>query len=79
MMALGMILFVLGMQFGLECLSYMYVYSTDEYRDTAERAKNMQVKINALKKTLLFGQNIKRKKEEKMLKVLEDSFRDYHR
>ena len=78
-MIFGMVVFTLSIAIGIEVLSYVYVYSDEEYQDLAERTKNLGKKIQTLKKNILFGQGVKRRQQEKLIKVQEDQFREYHR
>ena len=69
MIIIGLLAFVLLLQVAVETLSYIYVYSDEDYQDTAVRCKNMGKKVQALKKNILFGEGVKRRKEEKMIKI----------
>ena len=67
------------MAIGLELVSYIYVYNDEDYKDTAERVRNLGKRIQISKKNILYGEGVKRRKEEKMIKIQEENFRDYHR
>ena len=56
------------------------MYRHENYGDLIEKTKNIYKQIETLKDQLVYGQDQKqRKKNERMLKVLEENYKAYHR
>ena len=66
-----------------EGISWYYVYRHEDYQDLVEKTNNLYNRIKELKEQLLYGKSddkgVKRKQQERMLKVQEENFKDTHR
>ena len=67
-----------------EGISYHFIYRHEEYQDLIERTRNLGKKMKELNNALLYGTSgsagsTKRKQNERMLKVHETNYKEYHR
>lgn len=79
MQVITVIAFVVFQTTLIEALGYHFIYRHDEYKDLIESTKNLGKKIKQLKDQQLYGKSVKSRQNEKMIKVQEDKYRDYHR
>jgi hypothetical protein len=75
--------YVIAQQVVSESISWYYVYRHEDYKDLCEKSQNLNQRIKELKDALLYGtgddKGVKRKQQERMLKVQEENFKDVHR
>ena len=71
---------VVGVGIATEIAGHYFVYHKEEYKDLIERTRNLGVRIKELKEQHTFGQAnpTKRRQQEKMIKVQEQNYKDYH-
>jgi hypothetical protein len=63
----------------IEAIGWYKIYQTDEYKDLVEKIDNMSKRLKEMRNSSLYGQGSKKRQSDKLLKINEQTFRDYHR
>ena len=63
----------------IEAIGWYKIYQTDEYKDLVEKIENLAKRLKEMRNSSLYGQGSKKRQSDKLLKINEQTFRDYHR
>ena len=66
-------------QVGTEAVGYYYIYKHEDYQDLNDKIRNLGKRLKKLKYDYLYVPSNKKKAEQKMIKVQEDNYKEYHR